>query len=341
MHSAAKTVLGMISFLLAMHTAAARDYVFAVGSSTVFPFATKVAESIGRTTRFKSPQVEAWGTGGGIKLFCQGVGVDEADVALASREMTADEHTRCAANGVSEILGLRFGSDGITIASRKGFPLRLTLRDLYLALAREVPNRDAEGLLIANPYRRWSQIDSRLPEAPILVYGPPLTSGTRDLLAQRGLSRGCRTFHWLRQLEAEDPERFREACGAIREDGVYVSAGENDNLIVRKVAASDHAVGIFGFSYYDQNRDLLQAAEIEGITPSFESIFDGRYPLTRPLFVYAKLAHLHWVPGLLPFLQELISAQAVGEEGYLTEYGLVPLPEDERANSARLLEQAR
>lgn len=337
----ARTIFGFLAFLCAAHAAAARDHVLAVGSSTVFPFATAVAERVARTTGLKSPQVEAWGTGGGIKLFCRGIGVSEPDVALASREITADELARCGADGVGKILKLRFGSDGITIVTPKTLSLSLTLRNIYLALARKVPDPNAVGVLVDNPYRRWSEVDTRLPDVPILVYGPPLTSGTRDLLVQLGLERGCRTVSWLKELEGTDPGRFREACGAIREDGAYVTVGENDNLIVRKVAMSDSAAGVFGFSYYEHNRDLLQAAEIEGVAPSFETIFQGTYPLARPLYIYAKLAHMRRIPGLLPFLEEFTSAQAVGEDGYLIDHGLVPIPESERVTNARLLEEAR
>jgi phosphate transport system substrate-binding protein len=218
--------------------------------------------------------------------------------------------------------------------------LSLTLRALYLALARSVPDpAKPAGELIANPYRQWSEVDPRLPELPIKVYGPPLTSGTRDLLVEQGLSPGCRTFPRLKALEDADPEAFRRACGAIREDGPYVTTGENDNLIVRKVAASDHALGILGFSYFSQNSDQLQAVAIEGSYPSSETIYDGAYPLARPLYVYAKLAHLDRIPGLVLFLEELVSARAAGDDGYLIDRGLVPVPEPERVINARLLEQ--
>jgi phosphate transport system substrate-binding protein len=336
-----RIIVAALTSLWMTHAIAARDYVLAVGSSTVFPFATTVAEQVGRLTQLKSPQVEAWGTGGGIKLFCQGVGAAEVDVALASREMTGEELARCAGNGISDILKLRFASDGITLVTERELSLHLTLRALYLALARQVPEpSNAAGELIANPYGLWSELDPRLPEIPIKVYGPPLTSGTRDLLVAQALAPGCRTFAWLRARETTDPDAFRVTCGAIREDGVYATTGENDNLIVRKVAESDHAVGILGFSYYDQNRDLLRAADIEGIAPSFESIYEARYPLARPLYLYVKLAHLHRIPGLLPFLEEFVSARAIGEDGYLIDHGLIPIPEDERRINARLLEEA-
>jgi phosphate transport system substrate-binding protein len=335
-----KIALAALACVMTASTALGRDYVLAVGSSTVFPFATTVAEEISRSPELRSPQVEAWGTGGGVRLFCRGVGAEEVDVALASREITDEELALCARNGVSEIVKLRFGSDGITFVTRKDLSLSLTLRALYLALARSVPDpANPSGALIANPYGQWNEVDPRLPELPIKVYGPPLTSGTRDLLAEQGLASGCRTFSRLKALEDNDPEAFRQACGAIREDGAYVTTGENDNLIVRKVAASDHALGVLGFGYYSQNSAQLQAAAIEGSYPSFDTIYDGSYPLARPLYVYAKLAHLDRIPGLVPFLEELVSARAAGDDGYLIDHGLVPVPESERISNARLLEQ--
>ena len=337
MPRSARNTLGALALLLLAHGAMARDYVLVVGSSTVFPFAATVSERIGSSAEFKAPKVEPWGTGGGFKLFCRGVGAEEVDIAMASRDITAEELAHCAANGVTEILKLRVGSDGITFATSKKLALALSRRELYLALARRVPDPENPDALIDNPYERWDQIAPHLPEAPIRVYGPPLTSGTRDLLVQQGLSEGCRTFPRLKALEAADPDLFRDACGSIREDGTYVTTGENDNLIVRKVAASEHALGIFGFSYFDQNRERLQAATIEGVSPTFESIYDGEYPLARPLYLYVKQVHVGRIPGLFPFLEEFTRDAAVGEDGYLSTQGLVPVPEGERAANVSLL----
>ena len=317
----------------------ARDYPWAVGSSTVFPFATVVAEQVGQDQDFKTPRIEAWGSGGGAKLFCHGLGADEVDVALMSREMTPEELSWCQTHGVGELLQLRFGSDGITLVTPRDLSLELSREDLYLALAREVPdpgNTDADtGTLIENPYQRWNQINPALPDAPIKVYGPPPTSGTYDLLIKLALEPGCRRVPQLSALESNNPERFRTACGAIREDGQYVASGENDNLIVRKVAGSNAAVGILGFSYYDQNRDQLNAATIDGIAPDLDSIYTGHYPLSRPLFIYVKSEQLAGIPGLRRFLEELLSPAAAGEEGYLLDHGLVPLPEQDRADNAQ------
>ena len=320
-----------VCLMLPAQAALGRDHVLAVGSSTVFPFATIAAERVGRATRFRTPQIEAWGSGGGIRLFCNGVGAKEADIAFASRRMTATERERCEGNGVTDILELHLGWDGIILANAVSGPrLELTLADIHLALGREVPNPAGEPGLVPNPYRRWDDLRGSLPKLPIYAYGPPTTSGTRDVLVEQALMAGCRTHAWLSALERSDPAAFRQGCGAIREDGIYVSTGENDNLIVRKIVESDHAVGIFGFSYYDQNRDRLQASVIEGVAPTYESIYDRRYPLARPLFLYAKGAHLNAIPGLSSFVEEIISDQAAGEEGYLVERGLIPLPETER-----------
>ena len=325
------TTVWAICLLLAAPAALGRDHVLAVGSSTVYPFATLAAERVGRSTEFKTPQIEAWGSGGGIRLFCNGIGAKEADIAFASRRMTASERARCEENGVSDLLELLLGWDGIVLATAVSVPsLELTLTDIYLALAREVPNPNDEPELVPNPYHRWSDLNATLPKLPIYVYGPPTTSGTRDVLVEQALVAGCRTQTWLSTLEHSDPVAFRHGCRALREDGIYVSTGENDNLIVRKIVESDHAVGIFGFSYYDQNRDRLRASAIEGVEPTYDSIYDRRYPLARPLFLYVKGAHLDSIPGLFAFLEEIVSDRAAGEEGYLVERGLIPLPEAER-----------
>ncbi len=321
--------------VLQLTSAQARDQVLAVGSSTVYPFATAAAEQLGQTTRFRTPQVEAWGSGGGIKRFCHGLGVGESDLVFASREMAESEVARCARNGVTDLFRMPFGWDGIVLATaRQGPELKLTLKDLYLALGAWVPAPDGEARLTPNPYHRWSELNPDLPDVPIYVYGPPGTSGTRDFLVEKALLGGCRAFGWLRDLEMTDPESFRLSCGKIREDGPYVSVGENDNLIVRKVAASAHAVGIFGFSYYDQNRDRLKAAEIDRVTPEFESIYDATYVLARPLYIYVKGAHVRAVPGLGDYLQLLISERASGSDGYLVDRGLIPLDHDKRTRAA-------
>ena len=324
--------------LSASHVAIARDFVLAVGSSTVYPFAVTAAERIGKTTRFRTPKVEAWGSGGGFKLFCKGSGADEPDIALASREITTVELERCRANEVGGITAIRFGYDGIVFASASNGPrFSLTLTEIYRALASHVPDPAGGNRLVANPYERWKQINPRLPDIPIRLYGPPITSGTRDVLVERALEPGCRSFGWLAEAHRSRPQEYQRACQTIREDGVYISTGENDNLIVRKLIDSTQSLGILGFSFFDQNRDQLQAADINGVGPDFESLYDQRYPLVRSLFVYVKVKHIGWIPGLGTFLSEMVSERAAGENGYLVDRGLVPLPEKERrANAAKV-----
>ncbi|MEN8175616.1 MAG: substrate-binding domain-containing protein [Pseudomonadota bacterium] len=313
----------------------ARDYATAAGSSTVHPFASAAAERVARDTEFKAPLIEALGSGGGIRAFCAGVGVEYPDIALASRAMTAAEMASCRKNGVVDATGIQFGYDGIAIAtSRKAPHLDLTLRHLYLALARVVPHPNEPGRVVPNPYRTWRDIHEDLPAVAIRIYGPPSTSGTRDVLTGGVMVQGCRSFAQLRAMEKSEPERFRILCQTIREDGVYVDAGENDNLIVRKLTLSDTAAGIFGFSFFDQNRDLVQAALIERVAPSYESIYAREYPLSRPLYLYVKQSHLKHIPGLEAFLREMVSPGAVGEEGYLVDKGLIPLPPEERERNA-------
>jgi phosphate transport system substrate-binding protein len=331
--SRCKTIT-LIVILAASQTLAARDFVLAVGSSTVYPFAATAAERIGKVTRFKTPQVEARGSGGGFKLFCKGGGVDAPDIALASREIKVTEEQQCIANGVGEVEEISFGYDGIVFALSRDAPeLSLTLRDIYLALAKHVPDPSAEKSLVVNPYTHWSQLNPALPDIPIKVYGPPITSGARDVLAEHALEPGCRSFDWL---AAQPPPSGdgQQVCSAIREDGYYVSIGENDNLIVRKLVDGGQSVGIFGFSFFDQNRDKLQAADIESVQPNFETLYEQRYPLVRPLYVYIRKAHIGWIPGLGAFLREIISEQAAGEDGYLVDRGLVPLAEEQRQANA-------
>ncbi|MCS6948371.1 MAG: substrate-binding domain-containing protein [Steroidobacteraceae bacterium] len=311
---------------------AARDTINIVGSSTVYPFATAVAEQFGRAGKFKTPKVESTGTGGGIKLFCNGVGVQHPDVANASRRMNANELETCRRNGVADIIELKIGFDGLTIAtSKRGPQFDLTRREVYLALAKQVPDPARPGKLIDNPYKTWRQIAGRLPARRIEVLGPPPTSGTRDSLHELYLEAGCRTFDWIDKLRKEDEKQFKRICHTLREDGAYIEAGENDNLIAQKLIANPNTVGIFGFSFYDENQARLRALKIDNVAPSFESISSGRFPAARPLYVYVKKAHIGVIPGLQEFVEEFVSARAIGEDGYLVERGLVPLPQPQLA----------
>jgi phosphate transport system substrate-binding protein len=325
------SLLLLLLALMICTGATARERVLIVGSSTVFPFATAVAEALGRSTDFPTPQVEPTGSGGGMKRFCGGVGVDHPDIATASRRMTPAEVARCAANGVTTIAEIRIGYDGIVIANaRQAARLELTPRDIWLALARAVPDPAGGRALVPNPYETWQDVRPDLPNLPILVLGPPPTSGTRDVFAATALEAGCRTFGWIDALRTEDADEYQAICHALREDGAYVSTGENDNLIVRKLQANPDAVGIFGFSFLDQNRDLLQGAVIDGVAPTFEQIDSGDYPLSRPLYCYVKGEHVGRIPGIAEYLDALTRESAWGDDGYLADKGLIPLPTDTR-----------
>ena len=314
------------------HAQAARDFINIVGSSTVYPFTTTVAEQFGRQGRFKTPKVESTGTGGGIKLFCNGIGAQHPDVVNASRRMKATELKDCASKGVTEVVEVKVGFDGLTMGqSKKAKAFDLTRQQVYLAVAKQVPNPKNPAELIANPYQRWNQIDPKLPNLKIEVMGPPPTSGTRDSFHELYLEEGCKAFDWIAATEKSDNRRFKNICHTIREDGAYIEAGENDNLIVQKLEANPDTVGIFGFSFLEENLDKLRGLKIEGVEPTFESIAEGEFPTSRPLFIYAKKAHVGVIPGLQEFLNEYVSERAAGEEGYLTDRGLVSLPEAELA----------
>ena len=306
-----------------------RDYIQIVGSSTVYQFTTVVAEQFGKTTKFKTPKVESTGSGGGLKLFCAGVGVEHPDLTNSSRRIKQSEVTRCAKNGVREIVELKVGYDGIAVAnSKKSKALSLTPRDLFLALAKEVPANADGSKRKANPYKTWKDVNPNLPAVKIEVLGPPPTSGTRDAFVELVMDAGCKTFAGIKNL-SKKPQRA--ACRAMREDGAFVEAGENDNLIVQKLDANANAFGIFGFSFLDQNTDKLQGASINGVKPEFETIADGSYPVSRPLYVYIKKAHLDAISGMREFLAEYTSERAWGDDGYLSDKGLIPMPKKERA----------
>ena len=316
----------------AIHAQAVRDYISIVGSSTVYPFATVVAEQFGRHTKFKTPKIESTGTGGGLKLFCAGVGVQHPDIADASRRITSSEMETCAKNGVKEIVEIKIGYDGITVANAKSSPrFDLSQRDLYLALAKNVPDPKGAQKLVPNPYKSWSEIDPKLPAYEIKVLGPPPTSGTRDAFDELVMEAGCKAFPWVAALPRDE---FLVACHTLREDGGYVEAGENDNLIVQKLEASPKQLGIFGYSFLEQNQDKVQGSLINGVAPEFESISDAKYPVSRPLYFYVKKAHVGVIPGIREYLAEFTSDAAVGEFGYLTDKGLIPLSEKDRKASA-------
>ncbi len=321
---------------------AARDYISIVGSSTVYPFATVVAEQFGRTTRFKTPKIESTGSGGGLKLFCAGVGVNTPDITNASRKIKASEVEACAKSGVTDIVEVKIGYDGIVMANSVKAPhYRLSLKDVFLALAKDVPDPGGAGKLIPNPYAKWSDIDPSLPARPIEVYGPPPTSGTRDAFVELAMEGGCKAFGWIKAIRKQDKRRYKAICHGIREDGRYIEAGENDNLIVQKLEANPDALGIFGFSFLDQNADKVQGSFIDGHEPTFEAIASGDYPVSRPLYFYVKKAHVDMIPGIREYIAEFTSERAMGEEGYLADRGLIPLPAGEYRKVVEIARELR
>ncbi|CAM3556038.1 PstS family phosphate ABC transporter substrate-binding protein [Paraphotobacterium marinum] len=306
----------------------ARDTINIVGSSTVYPFATVVAEKFGKGSQFRVPKIESTGSGGGLKLFCQGLGVNTPDITNASRKIKASEIELCKKNSVNEIVEVKIGYDGIAIAnSKKSAPVNLTLKEIFLALAKNVPND--KGKLIPNPYTHWNQINSNLPNQKIEVLGPPPTSGTRDAFVELAMEGGCKAFPSILKIKKEDKAKYKAVCHAMREDGAYIEAGENDNLIVKKLEKNPNAFGIFGFSFLEQNLDKVHGSKINNIEPNFSSIGDGKYPISRSLYFYVKKAHLDVIPGLKEYVLAFTSKNAIGPDGYLTDRGLIPLAPSE------------
>ena len=321
----------LIASAATTHAADGRDYISIVGSSTVYPFTTAVAEQFGKTTKFKTPKIESTGTGGGIKLFCAGAGVDTPDIANASRQIKKTEIDTCFKNGVGEIVEVKVGYDGIVVAnSKKAGLMKLSRKDLFLALAKEVPSPEGGDKLVANPYKTWKDVNASLPADKIEVLGPPPTSGTRDAFVELVMDHGCAAFEPINALKKSDEKKFKAVCQTVREDGAYIEAGENDNLIVQKLEANPKSMGIFGFSFLDQNADKIQGSVIDGQAPDFKNIADGKYPVSRPLYIYVKKSHVGVIPGITEYLTEFTSDRAWGEEGYLAEKGLIPMSKDER-----------
>lgn len=336
----------------------ARDQISIVGSSTVFPFSTTVADRFGKKTKFKTPKVISTGSGGGMKLFCKGSGIDTPDITNASRRMKAKEWAKCQANGVKKITEVVIGYDGIVLANAKAAPIfELTRQQIYQAVAAMVPGKD--GKLVANPYKSWSDIDPSLPASKIEVFGPPPTSGTRDAFEEIAMGKGAQKFKWLKELRGMkkgDPKIaefakkydipavflmkkgkstkgkniFKKIAYHIREDGHFIEAGENDNAIVGQLEANTKAVGVFGFSYLDQNKARIKGAQVNGKMPTFEKIASGEYPISRSLYFYVKNSHVGAVPGIKEFVAEFMSDDATSEEGYCIDKGLIPLPDAER-----------
>ena len=306
---------------------ATRDSIRAVGSSTVYPFAKAIAESLAKSNPdIKSPIIESTGTGGGMKLFCAGVGAQHPDVENASRRMKKSEFEECQANGVKDIVEIQVGLDGIAFAeSKSGKALKLSPEIIYKALAAKPFGKDQTA-------KTWADIDPSLPTDPILVYGPPSTSGTRDAMKELILEAGCKTDPAMKALKDSNEDEYKKICTEVRNDGAYVDAGENDNLIVQKIEANPKAIGVFGFSYLEENMDKLNGLPMSGVAPTYASISDFSYPGARPLFIYVKKAHLDAIPGLKEFVAEW--SKNWGKDGLLAKAGMVVSPDAVLAASA-------
>ena len=311
-------ILSLFAALVITSYASARDQIKIVGSSTVYPYATVVAEKFGKSGKFKTPVIESTGTGGGMKLFCAGVGTQHPDITNASRAIKSKEKALCAKNGVKDIVEIIVGNDGIVFAhSVKAKNIDFTKEQLWRALAHDV---DVNGKVVANPYKKWSDIDKSLPNVDIKIMVPPPTSGTRDAWNSLVMGKGC-----SKGFKTAMGDKAKKGCAKLREDGLAIEAGENDTLIVNKLAADPEMFGLFGYSYLVANKDKIKAAKIEGKLPSLASIQDYSYPIARPLFFYVKKSHVGVVPGIKEFLAEFTAKGTMGPKGYLTDIGLVPL----------------
>lgn len=311
-----------------------RDQIRAVGSSTLYPFAKAVAEGVTKSNpSIKSPIIEATGTGAGINLFCAGVGVAHPDMANASRRMKASEYAECAKNNVKDVVEIQIGLDGIAFAEAQNGPeLDLTPVDVYKALA-------ANPFGKPNTSKNWSDVNPALPNIPILVYGPPATSGTRDALAELILAKGCDTDPAMKALKDTNSDEHKKVCTNVRTDGAYVDSGENDNLIVQKIIANPKSVGVFGFSFLEENVDKLKGSPMSGVAPTYATISDFSYPGARPLYIYVKAAHLNAIKGLREFASEF--GNAWGPDGYLKKQGMVVAPDAVRAANAEIIKSMK
>lgn len=327
----AKTaMLGIASIALVSVPAAAdaRTQMRAVGSSTVYPFAKMVAERVARANpKLGTPIIESTGTGGGFKLFCSGIGERFPDVSNASRRIKASEAKACAANGVGQITEIQIGLDGLAVATAKNTPISgLTQRDIYMAIAKTPfgkPNRA----------KTWKDVNPKLPGLPIRVYGPPSTSGTRDSLVELLLTPGCETNAGMAALAKTDKDKHKAICTAVREDGAFIEAGENDNLIVQKLASNPNTLGVFGFSFLEENGSKLKGVAINGVAPTYQSVSTFQYPGARAMFIYVKNAHAKAIPGIRAFVAEFTKESAMGPKGYLAQHGLIASPNATRARS--------
>ncbi|MEM9105192.1 MAG: PstS family phosphate ABC transporter substrate-binding protein [Pseudomonadota bacterium] len=324
------TAAALVASAAVTGAAYARDQIKIVGSSTVFPYTQAVSEEFANKTGGAAPVVESTGTGGGFKVFCGGIGPDYADITGASRAIKDSEKQLCAENGVDDITEALIGYDGLSIAVSRANDTDwdLTEEQIFKALAAELP--DGNGGFMANPYQKWSDIDPSLPDAAIVAFGPPPTSGTRDAFVELAMHDGCNALPGMAELEDADEDKWEEVCSRMRQDGPFIEAGENDNLIVQRLEADPNAIGIFGYSFLYENADKLKGVKINGVTPDFATIADGSYPISRPLFFYVKNAHREVIPGMKDFITEYMSEDALSPDGYLAERGLTPLDDDAR-----------
>jgi phosphate transport system substrate-binding protein len=323
----------------ALSTAAlARDQIRVVGSSTVYPFTTAVAEHFGKAGSGKTPVVESTGTGGGLKLFCAGVGEATPDIANASRPIKKAEFEDCQKNGVTDIVEIKIGLDGIVLAHAKSSPeLSLTQEELFLGLAKEIHDENLN--FIPNPNKTWQNIDPSLPDIKIEVLGPPPTSGTRDVFLELIMEKGAKGFGALRDMKEADEKNgtknYEKVWKSLREDGAYIDAGEDDNLIVQKLSANPNAVGVFGYSFLEENKDKIKSILVGGYEATYEGIASGKYPGSRSLFIYVKKAHVGLIPGIKEFLAEYVSTKTIGEDGYLVKKGLIAMPKEDMEKAAK------
>jgi phosphate transport system substrate-binding protein len=321
-----KPIVAALLAVFAVTSVAEAREIRIVGSSTVYPFTTIVGETFAAEGN-TAPVIESTGTGGGMKLFCAGIGESHPDFTNASRAIKSSEAEKCAANGITP-LEMKVGYDGIVFAnSKEGASFEVTTLELYLALAKDVPQ--ADGSLVANPYTHWNQINPDFPAKKIEVLGPPPSSGTRDAWVELVMEKGCKTFDWVKAMKKQDKKAYKGICHGIREDGAFVEAGENDNLIIQKLANNPNAYGIFGYSFLDQNTDVIKGTVIGGVAPTFDSIADGSYPASRGLYVYAKKEHMGVIDGMTEFMELYLSDDVAGADGSLGDAGLIPLPQEE------------
>lgn len=324
--------IGLASLVAAVVVASvqARDQIRIVGSSTVYPFTSYTAEEFGAVTGNPTPVVESTGTGGGMKIFCSGAGLDTPDFTNASRAMKESEYDICKSNGVTNIIGMKVGFDGIAIAQSKENPkMNLTLEQIFLALAAEVPSKDGKSL-VANPYKTWNEIDPSLPKRAIKMIGAPSTSGTRDSFDEM-----------VMQHVAKKNKLYPKKYKNIRTDGAFIPGGENDNLIVAKLAQDKDAMGYFGYSFLEENHDKIQGVSLGGIEPTADTIANGKYPVSRSMFIYMKGEHIGQVKGMEEFIELYSSSQMIGPKGVLKSIGLIPMPKEELEKTQKVVKEKK